>query len=96
MIRGFVVDVCCHSARPVVEVDGGVHAAQCEYDAARDDLMAHLGLRVLRVTNDDVQDDLAGVLARISRSAGIELVDADAERGGAGSPLPATGRGPGG
>ena len=67
VIDGFIVDFYCHAAQLVIEVDGHVHADQVDYDAARDDALAGRGLRVMRVTNDEVLRDLEGVLERIRR-----------------------------
>jgi very-short-patch-repair endonuclease len=70
VIDGFVVDFFCYAASLVVELDGGVHRAQAEYDAARDRVLAQRGLRVLRIPNEDVRRDIGSVLARISSLAG--------------------------
>ena len=74
----FVPDFYCASARLVVEVDGGVHdePAQIERDAERTQMLARLGIRVLRVTNEEVMEDLAGVLRRIRAAAGVEEEEA--------------------
>ena len=69
VIDGFIVDFYCHAASLVVEVDGGVHAAQAGYDLERDQVLAQRGLRVLRISNAEVERDLAGVLARIAAEA---------------------------
>ncbi|MBF8299472.1 MAG: Very-short-patch-repair endonuclease [Dehalococcoidia bacterium] len=69
VIRGFVADFYCHAASLVVEVDGGVHASQREYDAERDKVLAAQSLRILRVPNEDVRNSLEGVLARIRPAA---------------------------
>jgi len=69
VIDGFVVDFFCFAASLVVEVDGGVHKAQKEYDAQRDRALAQRGLRVLRVSNEDVRRDMDAVLARIASLA---------------------------
>ncbi len=66
-IDRYVVDFYCPAASLVVEVDGMSHAGQAEADAARTfDLQAQ-GLRVLRVTNDDVIADVDGVVEYIIR-----------------------------
>jgi very-short-patch-repair endonuclease len=65
VIDGFIVDFYCHTAGLVVEVDGGVHEGQAEYDEERDRLLSARGLRVLRVKNREVREDLPDVLARI-------------------------------
>ena len=66
VIRGFVVDFYCDAARLAVEVDGGIHADQTEYDCERDALLGAHGIRVLRISNDDVRTNLTAVLAHIS------------------------------
>ena len=62
MIAGWIADFYAHSARLVVEVDGDVHDAQPEEDAARDAAMAALGILVVRVRNNDVMDRLGWTL----------------------------------
>ncbi|MBT9310657.1 endonuclease domain-containing protein [Leptothoe kymatousa] len=61
----FIADFYCHGARLVVEVDGPYHDFQREKDAARDEWMRSVGLRVLRVRNRQVREDLEGVLVLI-------------------------------
>jgi very-short-patch-repair endonuclease len=63
-IEGFIVDFVCFEARLVVEVDGGQHGDSAA-DAARDRRLAALGLRVLRVWNNDVLGNPEGVVATI-------------------------------
>jgi len=69
IIAGFIVDFYCHAARLVVEVDGDIHEQQLSYDAERDRVLSGLGLRVLRVTNEEIRTDLSAVLARIAAHA---------------------------
>ena len=69
VIDGFIADFYCHSAGLVVELDGSSHDGRDEYDAVRDRIFAGRGLRVLRLRNDHVCDDLAGVLALILAEA---------------------------
>ena len=64
-IDGFIVDFYCHSAGLVVEVDGDAHDDQALYDEERTGILATRGLRVLRVRNEDVLQDIASVLERI-------------------------------
>lgn len=65
VIDGFIVDFYCHAAGLVVEVDGEVHQGQAEYDTERDRVLAARGLNILRVRNEDVQQNLVDVLDRI-------------------------------
>lgn len=66
-IDRFIVDFYCAEAGLVIEVDGASHDGQIALDAERDAILATLGLRVLRVRNEDVLHDLDHVLARIAR-----------------------------
>lgn len=65
VIAGFIADFYCHAAGVVIELDGGIHLHQADYDRARDNVLAGSGLLVLRFSNDEVNTDLARVLARI-------------------------------
>ncbi len=69
IIDGFIADFFCHAAKLVVEVDGGVHQHQQEYDAERSEIFAARGLSVLRFTNAEVQAALPSVLKRILTAA---------------------------
>jgi len=66
VIAGFITDFYCHTAGLVVEMDGGIHQQQAEYDAERDRVLAARGLRILRIRNIEILENLAGVLARIA------------------------------
>ena len=48
-----------------MEVDGGIHERQQEYDAEREEYLIALGLRIIRFTNDEITKDLKGVLQKI-------------------------------
>jgi very-short-patch-repair endonuclease len=65
IIDGFIADFYCHAAGVVVEVDGGIHQGQKEYDLERDQVLAARQLRVLRFTDRDVREHLETVLAQI-------------------------------
>ena len=69
VIAGFIVDFYCAAAHLVVELDGPIHAAQADYDAARDLALAAHNVRILRFTNREVNDELDRVLMSI-RDAG--------------------------
>ncbi len=62
VIDGFIADFYCRAARLVVECDGAVHQEQEEYDQERDRILSTHNLRVLRFTNDSIQNNLSGVL----------------------------------
>jgi very-short-patch-repair endonuclease len=65
VIDGFIVDFYCHATSLIVEVDGDIHKIQIEQDAERDAHLISRGFRILRVTNEDVNNDIEGVLRKI-------------------------------
>jgi very-short-patch-repair endonuclease len=68
-IGPFILDFYCPSAKLCVEVDGPSHIEQAEYDLRRDRWLAEQGIRVLRVSADDVEQRSAVVLASIAQAA---------------------------
>jgi very-short-patch-repair endonuclease len=67
-LEGYVVDFACFSARLIVEVDGGQHAAagHARRDVERDARLTAEGFRVLRVWNSDIDDNIDGVMEAIA------------------------------
>jgi very-short-patch-repair endonuclease len=65
-IGPYVVDFCAKRHRFIVEVDGRSHAGQVQYDQRRQRTLENCGYTVLRVSNDDVIDNIEGVLAYIA------------------------------
>jgi very-short-patch-repair endonuclease len=57
-----VVDFACPARKLVIELDGGQHAAQTDTDAERSVELARHGYRVIRFWNNEVVDNLDGVL----------------------------------
>lgn len=49
----------------IIELDGGQHLDQQEYDAERTAFLESKGYRVLRFWNSDVSDNLEGVIDTI-------------------------------
>jgi very-short-patch-repair endonuclease len=56
-IGPFIVDFYTPDARLAIEVDGRSHDGREAYDAARQAYLEARGVRVLRLTNDDVLRD---------------------------------------
>lgn len=97
----YVVDFLCYEARLVVELDGGIHAAQPDADVVRQTDIEAQGYRVLRFRNQAVHDDLESVLTAIvaaARSAANRPQPDQASRADSapsGSPSPSGRRGRG-
>lgn len=72
-IHRFILDFYCHEQRLVIEVDGDSHAepTQQRYDQARTEWLNQQGLRVLRFSNREIEDNLEGVLVEIARQCGV-------------------------
>jgi very-short-patch-repair endonuclease len=62
----FVVDFACFDARLVVEVDGGQHAASQQQDVQRTTWLEAQGYRVVRFWNNEVLENIEGVLQTIA------------------------------
>ena len=63
-IDRFYVDFVCRERRLIIELDGGQHAESLE-DRHRDRALCALGYRVIRIWNNDVIENLDGVLRRL-------------------------------
>ena len=62
----YIIDFFCAKAKLVVEVDGGIHNQQVEYDVERTEWLAsEKGCRVIRFKNGEVLGNIDGVLERI-------------------------------
>jgi very-short-patch-repair endonuclease len=72
-IDRYFADFACIEAKIVVELDGGQHNDQSDYDEERSKLLEACGWRVIRFWNSDVVDNADGVadtiLAELGRRA---------------------------
>jgi very-short-patch-repair endonuclease len=64
-LGGYVVDFVCVDRALAIEVDGGQHSEATRYEQQRREWLELHGWRVLRFWNNDVHDNLAGVLERV-------------------------------
>lgn len=62
----FIVDFLATSARLIVEVDGPYHHCREAADARRTRKLERAGYRVVRVSNEEVREDMRGVLRAIT------------------------------
>jgi very-short-patch-repair endonuclease len=61
----YIVDFYCPDALLVIELDGGQHSEQIDYDARRTEILERRELRVLRFWNHQVIEDLDWVCGQI-------------------------------
>ncbi len=70
-IEKFIADFYCAEAHLVVEIDGPIHLEQQDADQVRDERLMSIGLRVLRLTNEQVFNDLSAALKQIIFAAAV-------------------------
>ena len=66
-LLGYYADFACLAARLIVEVDGTHHATdeQADHDRRRDAAFTRAGFRTLRFLNEEVDQNLDGVMDAI-------------------------------
>ena len=66
-IGEYIVDFYCSKAKLVIELDGSQHKSVgiINKDTQRDNNLTKLGLKVLRFNNNDVTENIEGVVERI-------------------------------
>jgi very-short-patch-repair endonuclease len=71
-IGPYFADFACHDLRLVVEIDGGQHSEddQMIADATRTEFLNARGYQVLRFWNNEVLDNIDGVLSTIAAAIG--------------------------
>jgi len=67
-IGSFIADFCAPRKKLIVELDGGHHAFQKEYDEARTACFHQRGYLVLRFCNSDIMNNIEGVLSEIEKN----------------------------
>jgi very-short-patch-repair endonuclease len=65
-IGPYIVDFVDVGTKLIVELDGGQHADAVDYDTKRDAWLVSEGFRVLRFWNNEVMENLEGVLMNIA------------------------------
>ena len=65
-IGRYIVDFCCFQPRLVIELDGGIHAFQVDYDRNRQADLEAQHFTVMRFTNEQIETNLEEVLEAIA------------------------------
>lgn len=69
-LGGYIVDFLCEEQALIVELDGGQHAADSNHDQERTQWLENEGYRVVRFWNNDVMENIEGVLEELRRFIG--------------------------
>ncbi|MFN8576369.1 MAG: endonuclease domain-containing protein [Candidatus Sericytochromatia bacterium] len=63
--RFFIADFYCSENKLVIELDGRVHENTKEYDKLRDSLISLKKIKVIRFTNDEIEQNINKILKKI-------------------------------
>jgi very-short-patch-repair endonuclease len=88
-IGQYIVDFYCHTAKLVIELDGGIHELQKDRDSDRDTYLKANGLQVLRLQNEEITQNLPQVLQTITNHLSIFLPSPAGEGQGVRAETPA-------
>ena len=61
----YIVDFYCHEHRIAVELDGSSHDGKKDDDTERSEIIQAAGVRVSRFRNEEVEENIAGVLQHL-------------------------------
>jgi very-short-patch-repair endonuclease len=89
-VGAYIVDFLCREQRLVLEIDGGQHATDPR-DAVRDDWLKQHNYRVLRFWNNDITQNIEGVLQTIPAQLDAAKPPHPVLADGKDRPLPASG-----
>ena len=64
-VGNYIPDFCSPKAKLIIELDGSQHLEQEEYDEERTKYLESLGYKVIRFWNNDVMNNIDGVILAI-------------------------------
>ena len=64
-VGNYIPDFCSPKAKLIIELDGSQHLDQEEYDKERTEYLESQGYKVIRFWNNDVMNNLEGVILAI-------------------------------
>ena len=69
VINKYIVDFCCSKIKLIIELDGSQHkeAINEQSDRVRDQFLENEGYTILRFNNNDIDNNIEGVLVVISK-----------------------------
>ncbi len=53
----FIPDFHCFEKNLLVEIDGGIHKEQIEYDRGRENILKEMGYHIIRFDNEEVLNE---------------------------------------
>lgn len=70
IIGQYIVDFICRSEKIIIEIDGGQHNENINYDSKRTEYLEMLGYKVVRFWNNEIDNNISGVYQKLE-----ELID---------------------
>ena len=64
-IGNYIVDFICIRKKLIIELDGSAHMQSKSYDIKRDNFVRSRGYHIIRFWNNELDDNLEGVLNKI-------------------------------
>lgn len=66
-IGNYIVDFCCSVKKLIIELDGGGHNEEYKIkdDKIRDEYLKNQGFKILRIWNNEIDNNLEGVYEKI-------------------------------
>ncbi len=61
----YIADFACLERKLIIELDGGQHQEQTDYDTERTEWLESQGYNVIRFWNSEIQEEIEGVLDKI-------------------------------
>lgn len=65
IIGNYIVDFICREKKIIIEIDGGQHSENVDYDIARTKFLESKGYKVIRFWNNDIDNNISGVYQKL-------------------------------
>jgi very-short-patch-repair endonuclease len=69
----FIADFYCHEAKLIIEIDGGIHETQKNYDKNRDKIIKLLGYNIIRFQNEEIMKHLDNVIKKLKKEISLGI-----------------------
>lgn len=69
----YIADFFCFEEKLVIEIDGGYHERQKEYDTLRTSVINNLNINVVRITNEEIESDIKIVLEKLKKHINVNV-----------------------
>ena len=72
VVGDYIVDFAANNPKLIVKLDGDTHGTSQSYDARRTRFLETKGYRVVRFANNDVMENMEGVLLRLDEVIAVQ------------------------